>query len=64
MDYGYVCVPIRGAQHTVIKFKAMLKKQRLVWSVKKMQTLVCWIRKVTGKKLKKNFKILILGDEK
>lgn len=30
MDYGYVCVPIRGAQYTAIKFKAMLKKQRLV----------------------------------
>ena len=59
-----MCVPIRGAQHTVIKFKAMLKKQRLVRSVKKMQTLVCWIRKVKGKKLKKIFKILILSDEK
>lgn len=49
MDYGYVCVPIRGAQYTAIKFKAMLRKAELVWSVKKMQTLVCWIEKVAGK---------------
>ena len=28
--YDYVCVLIRGAQHIGIKFKAMLKKQRLV----------------------------------
>ena len=58
----WLCVrPCRDAQHAGIKFEAVLKKQRLVQSVKKMQRL----RSVAfGKwqEVKENFQIL--GVEK